>query len=314
LTLTFLFTLFLNLIIGIPIFLVRFNSFNLHFFSCLFIISAVSLLSLIFRSLGLYQIDIKGRILASFSCLILFLLVKFSKLNINIIYFIILPYLINLLYYIIKILKTKLIHKNDSYNYKIIFTNIKMGYRIYIMNIALLSLSMLDKFVFNKSFNKIQLSLFYLSLSISSIHTIFQTQINNMFYERFLSNINSLRSSIKIVLFSLTFNLSVSFFIFLFFYLGGFEILFPKYDFNFQFLVFSEFIANMNALIGLLFLILIGQKLNKNISYFVLLLPILIYTFFELNLLNNHYYWFIVYLIILIFLVFKYIQIYLKEL
>jgi len=308
---TFLFTIFLNLIIAIPVLTSRFREFNLVFLITILLISMVSLFSVIYRSYGYYLIDIKGKIFYSISLFLLLVFYKFNVLSINrlnIFYFIIIPYFFNLIIYFFYYNKLQIYYNFKFSLIPFLRNNIFKGFSLYIMNISLLSLSMLDKFVFSKTLSKNELSTFFLSLSISSIHIIFQNQVYNIFYNKLLSKNSTIKSNFSILIFSIIFNFLLSILIFLMYQFGFFKLLFPKYEFSLIWLLASEFICNMNAIIGLIFMIIIGKKIHASFPIFILIFPILFYFFYEFNIVNNISYWFFVYFIILILLLIKFIK------
>ena len=313
---TFLFTISLNLIIAIPILTFRFKDFSFLFFLSIIIISLVSLFSVIFRSFGIYLIDIKGKILYSITLFILIIFYKYKIFYIDkldILFFIIIPYSFNLLVYFFNYNIVPINYNLKLNMFSLFKNNIFKGFNLYIMNISLLSLSLLDKFVFTKSLSKDQLSIFFLSLSVSSIHIIFQNQIYNIFYSKLLSKKSNFSSISKILLYSILMNLILTILIFVMYYIGFFKFLFPKYDFSQKWLFASEFICNMNSLIGLIFMIIVNKKISIFYPIFILFFPIMIYLFFELKLVTNLNYWLLVYLVILGLLLRKYFSIYLHE-
>lgn len=268
------------------------------FWLTFFFLSLYSFLSTAFKSIGLVNTDFLGRVFTSSSLLILLIL----GFNLSIHIYILIPYAIACIFYIVAALRSQGFFFLMPRNFiKYGLQNVNEGFVFYLTNSLLIAYSLMDKIVFSNLMNKHEYGNYLFCYSLSSLHILVQGVIASKYYRMLLSNdATDQRKKWKLLLVTTIGHLILSCSIIIGINLTLFEKFYSKYQILNKYIYITEGMCIIISILTLLYLILNSQKVNKLFLLISYVVPIFFFSLYKLKLIENIYFWLVFYLIELV--------------
>ena len=268
---------------------INFPIFFLTYFSMFF----YSYLTTIFRSLGLYKIDFKGKIIVSL-CLIS--IISFND-NLETHLYILFPYMFGSIYLLYAFrFKITTFFKKTKGLISIAIYNMKTGFNLYLTNSLLVVFPLMDKVVFSNLILIENYGNYLFSYSLSSLHILVQSQITNKYYRTLLSqNISENRKKANLILISLVGHIMLFSIILIIINLNVFKSFYSNYLYINQYILQTELICISISILSLLYLIINSKRFAISFIILCYIVPVTIFVFYKLNIIDNIYNWTFVY-------------------
>lgn len=295
-------SLVFSLILGFGFFLIFFLIFNkdlqfdfVEFFMTFFFVLVYSYFSTIFKSFGLFEVDSISRIIVS----VLLILLIVGNNNFPPYVYILFPYMSGLIY-MSSVFFTRVRFSSRRFKSfsRVAAYNVKLGLSLYIINSLLLIYPLMDKVVFSKLLSIENYGNYLFSYMLSSLHILIQNQITSKYYRQLLSDkeIDN-KSKLRILLVSILIHIILFLLILFLVSTKGFKSFYANYTHVSDFILLTEFICMTISILSVCYLVLNSGRVRIAflvLSYFIPLVTFILYKF---NLLNDLFYWILVYLL-----------------
>lgn len=287
-------TLSINYLIAIPLFWRKLGVIGGEHILMLACVSAISLLSVASRSVAQSAIDFVARLASSVTTAVVagaLWLSAGSRLSVE--WLITLPAVAGLLVFAVfrkRIgISTTLMTKFSLR--ALALRNIDLGWRLYLVNISLLSLLSLDRIVFSTVFQGERLAAIYVCSTISGCHILIQGQYSAIHQRTLLGAGHTLTQRLGIFWRSLAIQAALSSVVFLAFTTGVFARLFPAYSLQLGDLALTEVLGVLNSTVGLVFWIAEPRLASWRLVLATLVIPIAVYAAYEAGMLSRLVWW-----------------------